>query len=678
MDRSHDRTNSLDETEEVSVHLPQPASPYVAVARPSDATQEPATPPSSSHAPMLTPQSAASAESSFINSASTSDATLSFRVPVPSTPTRASRTRTETQSSSPSEVDLDQPCYAQEGCMENSVTRKAISHYFGRNKKCTLLIPAHVWIGICRKHYQRTRYRNAETYPMYQIDLVRKQIEKIERWERSFTDKGQPSPIRSWTIALRRRQNQSNALPVPDWIRFASGPGHDTNHVKGVARRIEIDLERKAYNDIPEIEFLPDIVSGVSKSPARRQRKQHMRHASSLSSGTAANLSKTPPSRANVGSSVPTRPLGDPSNSSHQTSQLQERRPVESTCQDIRSSNGDRQAAVEKTRALSHFPVGWQDYVYRPNPLTGHNITGRPQSDPNSIPPPDMVSRQLGPSPLSGSSRVGYRDSNNTIGQGYGYQRPPSSHTSPYTGYGPLRSSNRDGHAASGQLPSFNSGFGSVWDTSVTQEASDPYVMGTVQPEQPPPDYNHYSQPAPSMDSYAPAQAPGRNPFASYTSSYGAGRPEVPPVPTNSPVSWDPRLNPYPVPTYRNEEGLYGASNPGVSNGYYPPANTALDYMSASGNQRGTSTMQPTSAYGYPQTSLSGYGSPHPSHIMGHDNSGQATGPALNGSAQHHHQQSSYNPWTTSMRASTPRDAAANSDARAPQADMHGEPPSEK
>ena len=60
--------------------------------------------------------------------------------------------------------------------------RKVISHFFGRNKKCTRAIPENVWAMFCRRHYQRSRYRNVHNFGSVQMDLIRKTVENLEDW----------------------------------------------------------------------------------------------------------------------------------------------------------------------------------------------------------------------------------------------------------------------------------------------------------------------------------------------------------------------------------------------------------------------------------------------------------------------------------------------------------------
>ncbi|MCJ1400810.1 hypothetical protein MMC11_004018 [Xylographa trunciseda] len=80
------------------------------------------------------------------------------------------------------DVPLEFRCTFVEGCILDSPDRKVISHFFGRNKKCTRAIPEDVWAPFCRRHYQRTRYRNVDNFGGVQLDLVRRTVENLQKW----------------------------------------------------------------------------------------------------------------------------------------------------------------------------------------------------------------------------------------------------------------------------------------------------------------------------------------------------------------------------------------------------------------------------------------------------------------------------------------------------------------
>ena len=81
-------------------------------------------------------------------------------------------------------------------CSTGSPLRKVVSHIFGRNKLSTRQIPKNVWVYYCRKHYQRSRYRNPRGFARQQVLLVRRQCERLEQW----------GGVKQWVIKVRRRE----------------------------------------------------------------------------------------------------------------------------------------------------------------------------------------------------------------------------------------------------------------------------------------------------------------------------------------------------------------------------------------------------------------------------------------------------------------------------------------
>lgn len=81
-------------------------------------------------------------------------------------------------------------------CTTGSPLRKVVSHIFGRNKLSTRQIPKNVWVYYCRKHYQRSRYRNPRGFARQQVSLVKRQCERLELW----------GGVKDWVIKVRRRE----------------------------------------------------------------------------------------------------------------------------------------------------------------------------------------------------------------------------------------------------------------------------------------------------------------------------------------------------------------------------------------------------------------------------------------------------------------------------------------
>ncbi|KAI0414094.1 hypothetical protein F5X98DRAFT_260495 [Xylaria grammica] len=187
-------------------------------------------------------------------------------------------------------------------CDTGSSLRKVVSHIFGRNKLCTRMIPDHVWVHFCRKHYQRSRYRNPQEYAKLQCELVRQQINRVQEWSDNNVEKGQTGVVQNWTLSMRKREqnrvedqakkrrhsdisdeNKSNhpkspgkrdTNPVPDWLRRMCGQGFTTAGILDVVNRIMHAISQEKMHGIPDVEILPNIptngVEVAKPKPSRR------------------------------------------------------------------------------------------------------------------------------------------------------------------------------------------------------------------------------------------------------------------------------------------------------------------------------------------------------------------------------------------------------------------------
>ncbi|KAJ6779438.1 hypothetical protein PWT90_05417 [Aphanocladium album] len=228
---------------------------------------------------------------------------------------------TATDGTSMKQQDQEAYCMFVKDCDTGSQLRKAISHLFGRNKACTLRIPKHVWVYYCRKHYQRIRYRNAKTYPLNQMELVKLQILRLQAWSEDNRKQHNGAYIRMWTLSLRKREqsrieNGSGAgvsvdeaalavndarnmagTAVPEWLIQRVASGYTTEEILDVAERLHKEIKDGLLAQVPEIEFLPDIVdadSGAASKSARSSRRQ-----SRLSNGGGGSSGiKTPKRKA--------------------------------------------------------------------------------------------------------------------------------------------------------------------------------------------------------------------------------------------------------------------------------------------------------------------------------------------------------------------------------------------
>ncbi|KAM0138403.1 hypothetical protein ACHAP3_003730 [Botrytis cinerea] len=184
-------------------------------------------------------------------------------------------------------TDADTPpeCMYITNCDTGSQPRKAISHIFGRNKMCTRLIPQSVWVHYCRKHYQRSRYRNPKEYAKLQCDLVQQQIRRVYDWSAQNQRRGEPGTIKDWGIAIRKREqkrldelkgsgrkrrfddedegddDQGPRPPtaVPDWLLSVIGSGYTTEEILEIFNRLHQEVLDDLLPCFPDIEILPNI-----------------------------------------------------------------------------------------------------------------------------------------------------------------------------------------------------------------------------------------------------------------------------------------------------------------------------------------------------------------------------------------------------------------------------------
>jgi hypothetical protein len=186
--------------------------------------------------------------------------------------------------------------------------RKSMSHIFGRNKNCTRSIPDNVWMWVCRKHYQRARYRNDHDYSIKLNHVVEVQILRLEAWSNYNRDMNQPQNgiVVDWSLVVRRRQQLlmdeeegrkrkssgdtpdeddededdddpgSPAAPdpcaVPQWLIREVGPGKTTAEIQNVVARIHTELQHHRLSHFPDIELLPNITGDRAKPKQNRNR----------------------------------------------------------------------------------------------------------------------------------------------------------------------------------------------------------------------------------------------------------------------------------------------------------------------------------------------------------------------------------------------------------------------
>ena len=216
-------------------------------------------------------------------------------------------------------------------CDTESQLRKAISHIFGRNKMCTRLIPQLVWVHYCRKHYQRSRYRNPKEYAKLQCDLVQEQIRRIHDWSEANAVSGAAGVVQDWGLSVRKREakrledaknrkrraatfdhdgsededmGSAAFVPptaVPQWLLDSCGKGYTTQQILDIFNRLHTAVLQDLIPQFPDIEILPNIIidQEVPKSPkgyAKRTPSLHT-HRRSQSLGVSMTSNYTAPNR---------------------------------------------------------------------------------------------------------------------------------------------------------------------------------------------------------------------------------------------------------------------------------------------------------------------------------------------------------------------------------------------
>ncbi|KAH8671062.1 hypothetical protein BX600DRAFT_509768 [Xylariales sp. PMI_506] len=210
-------------------------------------------------------------------------------------------------------------CMYVDNCDTGSSPRKAISHIFGRNKLCTRMIPQHVWVHFCRKHYQRSRYRNAQEYAKLQCELVQKQVLRVQAWSDENKRAGQAGVVQDWSLSVRKREQKRlddqastgkkrpfreeseeddensdravlNGTAVPAWLLSKCNSGYSTAQIEEIVAQLKLEMDQGKLTQIPDIEILPNISTdptedGKSKLVLKRKTSGANAHKRSQSVG---------------------------------------------------------------------------------------------------------------------------------------------------------------------------------------------------------------------------------------------------------------------------------------------------------------------------------------------------------------------------------------------------------
>ncbi|KAK0708737.1 hypothetical protein B0T21DRAFT_416134 [Apiosordaria backusii] len=233
-------------------------------------------------------------------------------------------------------LDIDRPpeCSVMTPCNlpDSKVNmRKSMSHIFGRNKSCTRAIPDHVWLMVCRKHYQRARYRSDINYQATLLQRIMIQVVRIQVWSNDNHRTGKEGILKDWTVAVRRREakriedvekdkrkgskkrnradveaeedelddadepdldaaiHQASSVPVPDWFQELCRGGYATIDVLLILQRIDRDMDAGLLSAVPDIELLPNIEGAHTAKKAKT--KASTAHRRTQSSGAALRRS---------------------------------------------------------------------------------------------------------------------------------------------------------------------------------------------------------------------------------------------------------------------------------------------------------------------------------------------------------------------------------------------------
>ncbi|KUI59045.1 hypothetical protein VP1G_06297 [Cytospora mali] len=197
-------------------------------------------------------------------------------------------------------------------CTTGSQLRKVVSHLFGRNKLCTKAIPNHIWVHLCRKHYQRTRYRDAVGYAKRQAELVVEQIRRVQAWSDGNVSANRRGDgyLQNWTLQARKREAMrlqeraasrkrprtveeddeeematalSPGTAIPEWLENKLNQQYDTAGMLEIIQELRDRMNNNEIEQIPDIEILPNIITNNSKTPTKPKAKTQRGHRHSKS-----------------------------------------------------------------------------------------------------------------------------------------------------------------------------------------------------------------------------------------------------------------------------------------------------------------------------------------------------------------------------------------------------------
>lgn len=318
-------------------------------------------------------------------------------------------------------------CMFVDACNTGSQLRKAISHILGRNKLCTRQIPKEIWVHFCRKHYQRSRYRNPKEYSKLQCDLVQKQIRRIHEWSKENAEAGRSGVVQDWELTIRKREQKrldelsatnrkrridafedddnededgsslaANSRPshaltaVPQWLLDCCRKGYTTKGILEVFNRLHTEVLADRITHFPDIEILPNITTDpdLPKSPKGYAKRTPITHRRTQSLGTAMQSSSASPvSRSSQSSIWNEDAYGSPQQKRRRPgSRIEE--PFDETSLS-RSRLGERPVDTgRRLPQLAHRPVFPDIRENQREEYGDKHYTGSPSSYQNPLPAP--------------------------------------------------------------------------------------------------------------------------------------------------------------------------------------------------------------------------------------------------------------------------------------------------
>jgi len=200
------------------------------------------------------------------------------------------------------------------GQYTKDLSRKVISDHFGRNKACTRDITD--WPLFCRKHYQRATY-NKDLWQIRKLNLIHRQFGIIEQQfpgttydihfkksEEARLNEYSRKVASGWSDedaanAVAPKTNKAFEAPVQILreLDLDLGKNKTIDEVKTVVERILEMITDKACDQVPSIEFLPNL-PGKTASP---KKKSPQKKSPKTPTPKKARAPKTPTSKTTPG-----------------------------------------------------------------------------------------------------------------------------------------------------------------------------------------------------------------------------------------------------------------------------------------------------------------------------------------------------------------------------------------